>query len=359
MRCNSAGTAEVSESCALGCRTTQPRCNDVDPSNGLGPYLDATGGERDIALGTTATINTDNGAVMADGTPVQVRSTLVAQASAPTIVVFLVHSLTASNLTVTGANAFAVVSDGDLVIRGVFSVSAHGGAAGPGRFNDAACKGGNPGNDVIQALGGAGGGGFGTAGGRGGAATNTDGTSAGGAGGSPAGNATLVPLRGGCDAGSEGTGNSTGGGAMQLVSRTKITISGVAAANGSSVLGGGSGGGILLEAPVVEVPGGVVANGGAGASGCLLPAPGEEGRLDAAPATGGIACGSTEGPHGGNGASGDIAAGVGASIATSGVAFAAHGGGGVGRIRVNTAPGGFHRAGLFSPNPSTGAVATR
>jgi hypothetical protein len=39
--------------------------------------------------------------------------------------------------------------------------------------------------------------------------------------------------------------------------------------------------------------------------------------------------------------------------------FAGHGGGGVGRIRVNTAPGGLRTTGLFSPNPSTGALATR
>jgi hypothetical protein len=40
-------------------------------------------------------------------------------------------------------------------------------------------------------------------------------------------------------------------------------------------------------------------------------------------------------------------------------AFGGGGGGGVGRIRINTAPGGFHRAGLFSPNPSTGSISTR
>jgi hypothetical protein len=41
------------------------------------------------------------------------------------------------------------------------------------------------------------------------------------------------------------------------------------------------------------------------------------------------------------------------------IALGGGGGGGVGRIRINTAAGGFHRAGLFSPNPSTGAIATR
>ncbi|HEX7841952.1 MAG TPA: hypothetical protein VF469_30990 [Kofleriaceae bacterium] len=364
MRCNSDGTAEVSESCTLGCNATQVRCNDIDPSNGLGQYLDVTSGEPDFDLGTAATINTDNGTVMVDGKPVAMRSALVAQTSAPTILVFIVHSLTAADVTITGDNAFAVVSSSDIKLGGVFAASAHGSMPGPGRYNDGTCRGGEADTAVGQALGGAGGGGFGAAGGRGGTATNDNGTSAGGAGGTSTGNANLVPLRGGCDGGELGTIAGTGGGAMQLVSRTKITVSGVVAANGSSFIGGGSGGGILLEAPIVEASGSVVANGGGGASGCLLPMPGEDGRLDAAPATGGLACGNNNGLAGVNGGAGNSGAGNGAGSSRTGegavvVVFAGHGGGGVGRIRVNTTPGGFHRAGLFSPNPSTGALATR
>jgi hypothetical protein len=147
------------------------------------------------------------------------------------------------------------------------------------------------------------------------------------------------------------------------VSRTRITVSGVVAANGSSGSGGGSGGGILFEAPVVEVSGSLVANGGAGAGGCLFPKAGEDGRLDATPATGGDPC-NTDGGKGGNGGAGNSGAGNGTSINQAGTgnafAFAGYGGGGVGRIRVNTLSGGFHRTGgLFSPNPSTGAVTTR
>jgi hypothetical protein len=146
-----------------------------------------------------------------------------------------------------------------------------------------------------------------------------------------------------------------------VVSRTKLAVVGVVAANGSSAAGGGSGGGILLEAPVVDLSGSVVANGGAGAAGCLLPTPGEDGRLDAAPATGGVTCGSGQGLAGGNGGAGTFTAGNGTSGSApdDAVVSAGHGGGGVGRIRINTAPGGFRRAGLFSPNPSTGTLATR
>jgi hypothetical protein len=108
------------------------------------------------------------------------------------------------------------------------------------------------------------------------------------------------------------------------------------------------------------VSGSVVANGAGGASGCVLPQPGEAGRLDTIPAVGGEPC-DPSGARGGNGGAGSIAAGNGVSIDQSGISFlaqAGHGGGGVGRIRINTAPGGFHRAGLFSPNPSTGNIAT-
>jgi hypothetical protein len=365
VRCNGDGTAEVNETCLLGCSATGLRCNDLAPSNGLAPYLDMTTSEPDLDLGTTATINTDDGTVMVDGKSVIVDSMVMAQGSAPAIRVFIGRSLTATDVTITGSNAFAVVSDGDLQIGGIFAASANGFTVrGPGAFNDGTCQGGQGAIVNGGAIGGAGGGGFGFAGGKGGSATNDSGIATGGAGGTATGNPTLVPLRGGCDSGKVGASLfGFGGGAMQLVSRTKITVGGVVAANGSSGSGGGSGGGILLEAPVVEVSGSLVANGGGGGGGCIFPKAGEDGRLDATPATGGDPC-DTDGVKGGNGGAGNSGAGNGGSINQAGTgnafAFAGYGGGGVGRIRVNTLSGGFHRTGgLFSPNPSTGAIATR
>jgi len=73
-------------------------------------------------------------------------------------------------------------------------------------------------------------------------------------------------------------------------------------ANGSSYAGGGSGGGILLEAPVVNVSGNVAANGGGGGS--LFGKPGESGRLDDIRAAGGIAPDQSNGGNGGAGAAG-------------------------------------------------------
>ncbi|HEY6178351.1 MAG TPA: hypothetical protein VIX73_28040, partial [Kofleriaceae bacterium] len=339
VRCNSDGTAEVSDSCSLGCNATALRCNDVAPSNGLGQYLDIAVEEVAIDLGTKATINTDNGTVVIDGTPVAVRSALVAQTGGPTILAFVVHSFKANDVTITGGNAFAVVSNGDIQIGGVFSASAVGSVPSPGGFNDSSCRGGDPDTHIASALSGAGGGGFGLAGGSGGSATTSDGTAIGGTGGKQTGNDSLVPLRGGCDSGRINSAFGSGGGAIQLVARTKITIGGVVAVNGSSVLGGGSGGGVLLEAPTVEVSGTIVANGGAGAGSCFLPQAGENGRLDAMPAAPGLGCDANHG-NGGNGGAGATIAGDGVSTsAPNGNAGGGFGGGGVGRIRINTVAG--------------------
>lgn len=157
-----------------------------------------------------------------------------------------------------------------------------------------------------------------------------------------------------------------GGGAMQIVSRTKITLGagGAIAANGGSAkgdtsfdqiicipgdpcgpgAGAGSGGGILLEAPVVEVAGtaALVANGGAGH--CGLRGAGAVPGVAAAPAPGT----SCNGFSGGDGATGSTAARDGTGE-TDGGGTGAGGGGGVGRIRVNLRPGES-----FSPAP--GAV---
>jgi hypothetical protein len=368
VHCNSNGTAELAEACSLGCSASPLHCNEIAPSNGLAQYLDMAAAEPDLDLGMKATINTNDGTVVVDGKSVIVRSALVAQPSAPTILVFIVHSLTANDVTIrggtSGGNAFALVSEGDVKVTGIFNASAVSAVPGPGAYNDATCKGGD-GLLPSAVGGGAGGGGFGSAGGAGGSATSDDGTISGGRPGVPTGTATLIPLRGGCDSGVfAGGSHGSGGGAMQIASRTRISISGVVAANGSASTGGGSGGGLLIEAPVVEVVGTVVANGGGGTTICNAPGTvGTDGRFDAIPASGGVGCPPASGASG-NGGAGSIAAESGASINEAGmgsgvIAIGGNGGGGVGRIRINTAPGGFHRAGLFSPNPSTGAIATR
>lgn len=360
VRCNADGTAEVTERCPAGCAAVEARCSEVVPSNGLGTYFEMSAHEPAVDLGTMAVIDTDNGTVTVDGGPIVVNSVSIAQVSAPNIRVFLAHRVTAMNAQVSGSQSFAIVSDGEIRIGGTFSVSAQNGSPGPGRFNSAACKGGDSVNNGQVS--GAGGGGFGTAGGAGGAATNASGTRMGGRAGTATGNAELTPLRGGCDGGlyNDSVAGS-GGGAIQLVSGALVTVGGAVAANGSSFGSAGSGGGVLIEAPAVDVMGAVVANGAGGSSGCVIPVRGEDGRLDTTPAAPGTTCPAGNGASGGRGSSLTAVAANGADISrtTTGVVFGGHGGGGVGRIRINTLVGGLHVTGVFSPSPTTGTLATR
>ena len=175
--------------------------------------------------------------------------------------------------------------------------------------------------------GGGGGGGNATVGGFGGNGACVDGDhhGQGGDDGGVCGNASLVPLVGGSGGG--GGGDATingpygyagggGGGALQISSRTSISISGAVSARGGAGYGtmsvdggggGGAGGGLLFEAPMIAVTGQLIVDGG----------------------NGGI---SGSGP-GGIGASGG-------SIAASGLSYSANGqggsggGGGGGRIRI-------------------------
>lgn len=356
--CNGDGTAEVTLTCPLGCSATEPRCIDPVPSNGLARHLESSSSRADLDLGDAATINTDTGEITVAGAPVSVDTDMLAQTGGPNIRVFVVRSLTAKDVVVIGTNALAIVSASDIAISGTLAVSATGAAPGAGAFNEDGCTGKLP---PAGKVGGAGGGGFGSVGGPGGKGLGDDGVA--GLGGAKAGTSTLIPLRGGCSGGGGAPGQSpgAGGGAIQLVSRNQITVSGVVAANGGGGAGGGgSGGSILLEAPSVEVSGSVVANGGGGGVGdandCTQA---QDGRLDAMSASG-ATCKLSKGPilflrpFGGAGAAGDAEAKGG----SGGFFGIGSGGGGLGRIRVNTAPGGLAATGIFSPNPSLGTLST-
>lgn len=354
VRCNDDGTGEVEEMCPLGCSATEPRCIELIPSNGLAKFVELAGNHADLNLGLSAKINTDTGEVLVAGALVGVDTDVVTQPGAPTIRVLMVRSLTANAVVVTGTNALAIVSGGEIKLDGIFSVSAHGVTAGPGAFYEESCTGKLP---PPENVGGAGGGGFGSEGGQGGSRGREKGMP--GAGGKKSGTDFLAPLRGGCDGGWNygNRGPGGGGGAIQLVSRTVISVNGILAANGGGGFGGGgAGGGILLEAPAVRIAGKVVANGGGG-GGCEQ---GADGRTDVG-GTGGTGCGGrvnglfVDNGGGGNGAAWDSGAAPGASrILLNG--DAGSGGGGFGRIRVNTAPGGLLTTGVFSPNPSLGKL---
>jgi len=380
--CDSNGDIQSQSGCSLGCFDTN-RCNKLDPSNNMAVHLDNAEAQSGVTFSGTATINTSTGSI-SDGSGSLSLSTAFDNSQAVDVFIIRVGSLVAQNINVTGSRALAIVADGSIAINGKLDVSASASTYGAGSHTtDSACVGKN-GNSGAGWTGG-GGGAFGGAGGRGGLA----GTVIGGLGGTASGNTTLTPLRGGCRGGSSGGGTISGsggdfepgggGGAVQLVSNTAITVSfnGDIAANGGGALGytgtltlacfigqrcypgdgGGSGGGILLEAPVVTVAsgGGLFANGGGGS--CFHSNHGSDGLLSTSRAQGGDCNASNRSGDGGasTASSGTNASNLGGTTSNS-----SGGGGGVGRIRVNQAPGvAFSPAGTVSPPATAGNVGTR
>jgi hypothetical protein len=162
-----------------------------------------------------------------------------------------------------------------------------------------------------------------------------------GAGGVVYGTANLIPLVPGSAGGSTDGGMYAGGGAIQLVAGTMLLIgkTGVITAGGQGGEledGAGSGGAILLESPMVTIDGTVAANGGGG-GGEGTDGIGASGTPNATPAAGGT--------NGGKGSAAiTIAGGDGSCPAASCMSSnmndnPASGGGGAGRIRVNTMTG--------------------
>ena len=162
------------------------------------------------------------------------------------------------------------------------------------------------------------------------------------------------------------TGN--GGGAVQLVSGSSITLAPLAKINvgggGGQWLGGGggSGGAVLLEAPTVTVQGVIAANGGSGGANSIdADASGYTGTPNATAAPGGTnpstpvrtpaaaarrARLSMAQPGNIQTPSGNVPMG----------AYGGGGGGGAGRIRINTNSGSASITGVLSPSAGTSCV---
>jgi hypothetical protein len=306
-------------------------------------------------------------------------------------------------VTTTGPNPLVVISTGDVTVLGTLSVAAAGTTPGAGG-NSAAC-GVGVGPDGIPALyagsaggAGGGGGGYGSGGATGGFVDQSDNQVA-TAGGQPNGDASLVPLRGGCPGGKggEGVGEASaaaglgggGGGAIQLVAAGQVLIgpAGTIAAGGggggasdfnivtnvqATPLGGGGGGGgsggaILLEGNAIDNSGNITANGGGGGEGTIANSiasyPGSD-----APTTGLVGgaggqanAGNAGTPDWGNGWGGDGGTGGGGETQAAGggtgqstvsnLVYPDGGGGGggsIGRIRFR-AVNGVTDNGVVSP----------
>jgi hypothetical protein len=345
-------------------------------------YLDAAMSPPDLDLDNVS-IDTATGSVTGLSGPIQVPSSLVAAPNGGVpIRVFVAGSVRLGTVTVgisspfmTTGPAIAILATHDITIDG--PVSVRGTAGG---YGDAACsgqKGFETDVNTEGVTGASGGGGFATAGATGGSVPSW---ASGGGGGGLSGNDPLVPLRGGCPAGGidDDTGEawahgSSGGGAIQLSSRTQITVTGALntdgqrgwtdrVGNGVGVTGGGAGGGIILEAPSVKLGanGKLLARGGGGG------ANGSGGAVteDASPVPG-VICSTTSSycGNGGAGAAASIAAapGAGATFASGVNVTAGGGGGGLGRIRIN-APAGTYAAtssSVIAGSITTGVLATR
>lgn len=360
--CDATGSITSSTDCPLGCFESEPRCRDIAPSNSLASYVDMVATPPDLIV-DDAEYNSDTGILTTmTGTMSSPPSFMVAApAGGLSIRVVIVDEVKIQRLTLRGAAAVAIVARGDITVSGTLEVYAGYGIDFPG------CDGGYGmySTSCTNSASGGGGGAYATNGGRGGNVQFVG--LLGGAAGITAGSPTLVPLRGGCSGGSvEGPYYpGSGGGALQMSSSTRIVVDGTITARGGNgsnfdvgdsqqpdphqaASGGGSGGAVLLEAPVVAL----------GANAQLLAFGGDGGALCT---TTSAVCGAPgRGAHNGTPATpgGDIAAN---DCGTSLYRTAGGGGGGLGRVRINTRDGSYMKASstLEDAVVSTGTIVTR
>lgn len=387
----------------LGTNTNCGACNDACTGTdtcvnfqcrGAYPYTTSNFDPVGIASTATVTLNcgvsTFNSATLAFGnwcgqpTP---SVTMRAQSGGPDVIVLGFDSLTITathSLKLDGDKPVILAVFGDATINGTVNASATANTSGPSGVTCSGTAGTNDGDQDDGATGG-GGGGFGTVGGNGGGGDGGPGAVAGGA---VAGNAQLVPLRGGCAGGRGGNGhpsNNLGregggaGGAVQMSVAGTLTLGStavVAAVGGGGRKGGshedgggggGSGGAILLEANNVSIASGawITANGGSGAGGNDSDAAnggdGNNGNLNnATAAVGGT---SDAGGRGGNGGVGTSAGANGGNGGSEGCGFlctrrgagGGGGGGGAGRVRVRSS-GPCALSASQSPSASRGGT---
>jgi hypothetical protein len=299
---------------------------------------------------------------------------VITQSDGSTITVIHLSSFTVNGfvrLTVNGTGGVVFAVDGGATINGVITVTA-------GNDNATHCTNarGKAGTDSQNTSSGGGGGGGASAQENGGNGGNGDGSQAGVAGvaGTTIGSSMLSPLRAGCRGGSGGRLNSTGasaaggpgGGALQISTNAKITLTGIVDAAGRGGVGaptartggggGGSGGAILLEGPEVQLnlASRVCADGGAGGEGGGASVDGNTGNAGACSGIGGAQSPNTSGSVGGDGGDGGyLLARSGGNGQSSGSSGGGGGGGGgaVGWIRI-VSPNLDNNGSVITPSPT-------
>ena len=396
--CRADGSGFDDKPCALGCAPAPAHCKAPTASATGVAAADLDGaGLSSTIIAANGTLNSETGEITGGTRGANVnpdaREVIAGIAfhvavvpnttPAQKIGVFSFADLTVGDgrtITLTGANAVALVSAKSVVVLGILDArgACVAGAGGPG--------GGHGGGAALAT--GAGKGTVGvsnssdqTCGGGGGAHGDNGGSSAGlgttSAGGLPYGDATLLPFLGGSGGGRGGDANSGvantgglgggGGGALHLVAGDQIVIGGGTTRGGVNAGGcggagakipaqnlsgagggGGSGGSILVEAPIVKLDAqaALVANGGTAGGGA---AGSNASAVDGSP--GAFTTNQAQGFSGGAGAGGCGAGGFGGASATApstvkgangtvlGTGCAGGGGGGAGRIRINSTSG--------------------
>jgi len=127
-----------SEICPLGCFEDQPRCRDIDPSNGLGKYLDMVPNPPDLDL-EDAVFATGIGIVTAATQTVTVPNFLTGPSGdGVPIRVYVVNSLKLTNASVEvgtmgpAAPGLAIVARRDIVLEGTITILSAAGQGTPG-----------------------------------------------------------------------------------------------------------------------------------------------------------------------------------------------------------------------------------
>lgn len=298
--------------------------------------------------------------------------------NAPQVRVISVDAFTMDTgavILVSGTHPLVIASWSTITTSGTIDAGSHiGGTTGAGVDPGGLCNAATAGQDGLSSggSGGGGGGGMRGAGGGGGQGDNPPGP-LGGPGGAAIGTPTFV--RGGCSGADSGTAGSgagppsnpstvssrgAGGGAIELIARTTITLTGAAVLAGgaggggapqNSACGGGGGGAggfVGLDAPAISVVGSVLAaNGGGGGASAPFAGSGNSGG-DGGPngnqASGGAA--QTCAPAGGNGGAGGS---FGGATATGNGACGGGGGGGATGFVLIWSPGFTTTSSTISP----------
>ena len=380
--CKLDGSGHDAIYCTLGCGSMpSPHCKQVAPT-GLAPISDFNAaGLNDTTLGTANILHTDTGqiegglrAASNDPTSLSVSSGIgfhVVSSGGNAVGVFVFGKLNVSGspLKIVGTHPAVLLVRSDVTITAIdVSADQTMNIPGPGGFSGgtpAVPKGLGPGgglggNQNIF-FGGGGGSGHGDHGGAGATIMNATG----GLGGASYDTLTLALLRGGSGGGVSAGGTSNGGaggGAIQIVSQTSIAIAGGIAAGGaggrgnkdSSCGGGGAGGAILLEAPMVVIgDSGYLVTGGGGGGGLSNGNAAGNSNMENFVGLGGL-CGA--GHCGGQGGYSALTFGGNGTVDGQ---TAGCGGGGVGRIRINTLTGASTLSmdgALFVPTIASGLL---